>query len=413
MPILLTLLYGLVIPYLGLMLLVILGMVRRDRPFTSAAQPSVSVVLPAHDEEERLDSTLHSLSSQHYGGDVEFVLVDDRSSDRTGEIMKRHAALDARFRIIRLTETSSRLSPKVNAVNEGITASRGEIIVTTDADCEFPAGWLGTLVSHFAPDVVMVVGYVESTRANAPKSPVALFESVDWFSLMLVARSLTRFGWKFASSANNQAYRRAAFEAAGGFGAIGRAPSGDEDLLTQRLGRLPGARIVFASEPRARVLTRPMNTLPELLRQRKRWVSRYHHFIHYHPGFIASIAVLGFQSVFLSLAILLSLFDPVLARWVAPLWGVKLGIELAGMRIGTEQLDRPDLWGIPALVWALLHPFFIATVVVWSFLQPGDWRGGAGSYRKAFLKRRLREAGRRLRLTLTAVTGAFGGRANG
>ncbi|HEX7002836.1 MAG TPA: glycosyltransferase [Trueperaceae bacterium] len=393
----LILLYILVLAYIGLMLLVVAGMLRRDpRPY-SPDRPSVSVVIPAHNEEETLGATLASLSRQSYPGDVEFVVVDDRSTDSTAAVIERAASADSRFRMVRVTEPSHRLAPKVNAVNEGIRASSGELIVTSDADCEYPAGWLEGMVSHFEDDVVMVVGYVECTRAMDRKSPIGYFETIDWFSLMLTSRSLTRFGWKFASSANNQAYRRSAFEASGGFGSGGRAPSGDEDLLTQRLGRLPGARVVFASTPEVRVLTRPMGGLLALLRQRKRWVSRYHHPMHYHPGFIASIAILGAQSAALTVAVPLAVLVPWSAPWIAGLWGVKLAVELVGMRIGTRQLQRPDLWGLPVFGWALLHPFFIATVCIWSFLRPGEWKAGAPGYRRRFWRRWLRENGRRLR----------------
>ena len=397
MAIFIFLLYSLVLAYVGLMLLVVAGMLRRERRPWSASRPSVSVIIPAHDEEETLGATLESLSRQSYPGDAEFVIVDDRSNDSTAAVIEAAAARDERFRLVRVTEPSLRLAPKVNAVNRGIEASNGAIIVTSDADCEYPAGWLEGMVSHFEDDVVMVVGYVECTRAQDRKTFVEYFETIDWFSLMLTSRSLTRFGWKFASSANNQAYRRSAFEACGGFGAGGRAPSGDEDLLTQRLGRLPGARVVFASAPEVRVLTRPMNGLRDLLLQRKRWVSRYHHPMHYHPGFICSIAVLGAQSAALVVAVPIALAVPWTAPWIGALWGVKLGVELAGMNMGTAQLQRRDLWGLPVLGWAVLHPFFIAAVCVWSFIEPGEWRAGAPGYRRRFWRRRLRESGRRLR----------------
>lgn len=390
--------YLFALPYLGLMLLVTVGMFRRGGEPRSSRRPSVTVVIPAHDEEEALGPTLASLSAQHYPGPVEFVVVDDRSRDRTAEVIREAARRDPRIRMIRIEEPSRRLSPKVNAVDHGIAASDGEIIVTSDADCQYPEGWLRGMVEHFAPGVVMVVGYVESTRKGHARRWLHLFESIDWFSLMLVSRSLTRFGWKFASSANNQAYRRDAFLAAGGFGAPGRAPSGDEDLLTQRLGRLPGSRIAFASRPETRVLTRPVPSWGALLRQRRRWVSRYRHVMHYHPGFLASIAVLGFQSVLLSGTILLTPFVPNLLPWVAAVWGAEITVALVGLWIGTRQLEREDLFGPASLGWALLHPFFIGTIVVWSLARSGEWRAGAEGYRRRFFLRRWRSFVRRLRL---------------
>src|SRR5690606_12827346 len=190
----------------------IVGMFLPDnRRRQQGALPSVTVILPAHNEQERLPATLRSLNRQRYAGELEFVIVDDRSSDATASIIDGFAKQDARFRRLSVVKPSKRLSPKVNAVNSGILASDGEVIITTDADCEYPPGWVAELVNHFAPGVVMVVGYVETTRARLAKGWLQLFESVDWLSLMLTSRSLTRYGWKFASSANNQAYLRSAF----------------------------------------------------------------------------------------------------------------------------------------------------------------------------------------------------------
>lgn len=391
------LLYALMLPYIGLMLMVLIGAYRAQKRPISRERPSVSVIIPAHNEQDKLEATLTSLSKQQYRGRLEFVIVNDRSIDATPDIIQRFVEQDSRFRLVTITEPSRRFAPKVNAVNTGIQNSSGDIIIASDADCQYPARWVASMVSHFEPDVAMVVGYVESTRAGGAKNWVERFESTDWFSLMLTSRSLTHFGWKFASSANNQAYRRSSFEAIGGFGASGRAPSGDEDLLTQRMGKLPGMRVVFASAEDAKVLTRPVPNLPALLKQRRRWVSRYHHTLHYHPAFMASIGVFGFSSVFLVLGIILTAFIPELDPWVYGLWGVKLAIEMYGMSLGLAQMGRRDLMGVTTFVWALLHPFFIATVVIWSFLKPGAWYAGARSYRRRFLKRQVREFGRKVR----------------
>jgi cellulose synthase/poly-beta-1,6-N-acetylglucosamine synthase-like glycosyltransferase len=392
-----VLLYALMLPYMGLMVMVIVGAYRAKKRPINRERPSVSVIIPAHNEEDKLEATLTSLSKQQYRGKLEFVIVNDRSVDATQSIIQKFVDADSRFKLVNVLEPSKRFAPKVNAVNTGIQNSSGEIIIASDADCQYPARWVTSMVSHFEPDVAMVVGYVESTRVGGAKNWVERFESTDWFSLMLTSRSLTHFGWKFASSANNQAYRRSAFEAIGGFGASGRAPSGDEDLLTQRMGKLPGMRVVFASSTDSRVLTRPVPSALALLKQRRRWVSRYHHTLHYHPAFMTSIGVFGFSSVMLSLGVILTPFIPELDPWVYGLWAVKVGIEMYGMGLGMEQLERRDLWGITTFVWALLHPFFIATVVIWSFLKPGAWYAGARSYRRRFFKRQVRELGRKVR----------------
>ena len=396
MTVFLVLMYVLVVPYIGLMLMVVVGMFRVSKNPVNPDTPSVSVIIPAHNEEDKLHSTLESLSTQVYAGELEFVIVNDRSVDATASIIDIFVARDPRFKRIDVQEPSKRLAPKVNAVNHGINNSSGEIILTSDADCRYTSNWVAGMVRHFEPDVAMVVGYVESTQAGEPSTWIERFESVDWLTLMLTSRSLTHFGWKFASSANNQGYRREAFEAVGGFGAMGRAPSGDEDLLTQRMGRLQDKRIVFASTSDTRVYTQPMSSVGALLNQRRRWVSRYQHLIHYHPAFLLSIFTLGFQSVFLSFGILLSPFFPALAPWVFGLWAVKLVVEIGGMALGTAQLERRDLYGMTTITWALLHPFFIGTIVLWAMLRSGEWHAGARSYRRRFFKRQVRELRRKV-----------------
>lgn len=397
MTIFLVLLYALVVPYIGLMLMVVVGLLRRNALPQSSDTPSVSVVIPAHNEEAKLGATLASLAQQKYVGGLEFVIVNDRSSDATESIIQRYVERDPRFRLVNVHLPSRRLSPKVNAVNTGIQASSGDIILTSDADCQYPEAWVAGMVSHFEPDVAMVVGYVESTRAHDDATAVQRFESTDWLSLMMTSMALTHFGWKFASSANNQGYRRSAFEAIGGFGASGRAPSGDEDLLTQRMGRLQDKRIVFANTPEIRVYTQPMAGLYALLNQRRRWVSRYRHIMHYHPLFWLSISVLGSQSIVLSAGVIAAFFVPALMPYVFGLWGVKLAVEIFGMHMGERQMDRRDLGGLNTITWAVLHPFFIATVVLWSFFKPGEWRAGANSYRRRFVKRQWREWMRKVR----------------
>ncbi len=394
---LITILYLAELPYLFLMVMVVVGALRRQRVGRTSATPSVSVILPARDEGPTLPRTLASLAAQRYSGRLEFVVVDDRSRDDTREVIERFAASDERFKLVSVQRPSRRLAPKVNAVDHGIRASSGELIVATDADCVHDPNWVAGMASYFVDDVVMVAGYVSTSRPGEARTLLQRFESVDWFTLMLVSRSLTRFGLKYASSANNLAYRRSAFDAVGGFGAAGRAPSGDEDLLTQKLGALPRARLAFADALECRVVTTGVKTAPDLVRQRRRWVSRYHHVLHYHLGFLAGIAVLGLQSVLLTAAALLSLLVPGILPWVLGVWGVKVAIEFVGMGVGTRQWGRRDLWGFTTLWWSLLHPLFIALAVIGSFLKPSAWHAGADGYRTRFFQRRLREFRRRVK----------------
>lgn len=372
----------------ALYLLIAAGMLRRLPPITPAPRwPSVDLVIAAHNEERALPGTLASVQALDYPGALRIVLVNDRSHDNTATLLCEAAACDPRLQLVHIDRPCHRQAPKVHAIARGVAAGVGEIILTSDADCRLPPGWVQAMVAPFAqPRVVWVLGSVTTLAADTPGNLRQRLEAIDWLSLMLVSRALARLGANLTSSANAQGYRRSALRAVGGFGAVGRAPSGDEDLLLQRLGRLPGARTVFVDHPDARVITAGMPSWRALWRQRRRWASRYQHALHYQPIFWAGITLLGVQSLLLSAAIVALPWQPATAPWLLASWGLKLTVELVGLRHGLRQLGRTDLVGSALLLWALGHPLFVATIFIASLLRPGSWRSSQRSYRRRALR---------------------------
>ncbi len=97
--------------------------------------PVVSVIIPARDEEENIERCLRSLLEQDHR-DIEILVVDDNSGDRTAEIVEKLAAKDARVRLYRAGEPPRECTGKCNALIEGVRQGnpRGEWLLFTDAD---------------------------------------------------------------------------------------------------------------------------------------------------------------------------------------------------------------------------------------------------------------------------------------
>jgi glycosyltransferase involved in cell wall biosynthesis len=97
--------------------------------------PRVSVVVPARDEETSIEACLRSLSAQTHE-DLEIIVVDDDSADRTAEIVTGLAAADARIRLVRLRELPPGWTGKCHALHQGVRQgnARGEWLLFTDAD---------------------------------------------------------------------------------------------------------------------------------------------------------------------------------------------------------------------------------------------------------------------------------------
>jgi len=112
--------------------------------------PTLSVIVPACNEADKIEPAGRSLLGLDYPH-LEIVFVDDRSTDDSGAIIDRLAAADARVRAIHVAELPDRWLGKVHALDAGLRASSGELVLFTDADV------------HFRPDALRrAVALVES-----------------------------------------------------------------------------------------------------------------------------------------------------------------------------------------------------------------------------------------------------------
>lgn len=109
--------------------------------------PRVSVIIPARNEASVISRTLSCFSEQTYS-ELEIILVDDRSTDGTGEIADRHAAADARVRVIRGVDTPEGWLGKPWALRQGSLAATGEWLLFVDADLVYVADTIARLVAR-------------------------------------------------------------------------------------------------------------------------------------------------------------------------------------------------------------------------------------------------------------------------
>jgi chlorobactene glucosyltransferase len=110
--------------------------------------PSLSVLIPARNEEKNIAACVESLCAQDYPGRLEILVLDDGSEDRTGEIVAAIAQQDSRVRVIRGGELLPGWKGKPNALRQLKEVATGELLLLTDADCIFYPGALAGAVRH-------------------------------------------------------------------------------------------------------------------------------------------------------------------------------------------------------------------------------------------------------------------------
>src|SRR2546425_36097 len=103
------------------------------QPDAAPPPPRVSVVMAARDEERHIESAVAALLTQSYP-DYELIVVDDRSSDRTAEILDRLATKSRRLHVIRVRELPHGWLGKNNAMRAGAASATGALLLFADAD---------------------------------------------------------------------------------------------------------------------------------------------------------------------------------------------------------------------------------------------------------------------------------------
>lgn len=98
--------------------------------------PKVSIVVAACNEEKTIESGIHSLVELDYPN-LEIVVVNDRSTDQTREIVEKLAKQDKRVKLLNITELPERWLGKNYAMYQGAKKASGEWILFTDADIVF------------------------------------------------------------------------------------------------------------------------------------------------------------------------------------------------------------------------------------------------------------------------------------
>ena len=218
----------------------------------------VSVVVPAYNEGRTLTACVRSiLASDH--SNVEVVVVDDGSTDDTSVIMAGLAAEDPR-----LTAIGQDNAGKGAALNAGISASRGSVLMFVDADGIFtPSTVCEMLRALEDPRVGAVCG--DDRAVNLDRTLTRTLAVLSHIGTGLVRRALSLARCLPIVSGNIGAFPRHVIDRVGGFN---ETTVGEDLELTWRVAKA-GYRVTFA--PRALVYAEVPSRLPDLWRQRVRW----------------------------------------------------------------------------------------------------------------------------------------------
>jgi len=277
----------------------------------------VSVVIPARNEEENLESCLKAFLSQSYPTSLyELIVVNDHSTDKTGDIAQAFAARYPFFHAIHLTGDKQ---GKKAALAAGVRKAKGEVVLQTDADCKVGKEWIEAMTQQFKPNTAMVSGPVELTFNKH-----SLFERLQCYEYMglsvLGGGSIARNKPNMSNGAN-LGFRKSVFQEVEGYKGIDGVASGDDELLMQKIDGLGKYDIVYAKCQKAIVQTPALSDWKSFKAQRIRWVSKARYYINKRINITQSISYLAFLGI--PFCGILSCFYPFYLYWFLLICSIK------------------------------------------------------------------------------------------
>ncbi|MFA6949627.1 MAG: glycosyltransferase [Lentimicrobiaceae bacterium] len=260
------------INYILLILLLTYGFKRLNNQWSSSKPGTVSIVIAARNEESNILSCLKSIALQEYPHELlDIIIVNDQSTDATASVINNYIDQNKELSIRQLITTDS--GGKKAALRIGISYSIGELILTTDADCQLPKHWVAEMNRCFcSTDAVFIAGPV---MMNESKQFFNHFQCLEFNSL--IASTAGWIGIKNSIMCNgaNMGFSRKAYDQLTGNAMNDNITSGDDIFLMFSMKRRFGAnRIAFAKSPDACVYTSAQPTLKGFISQRIRWVSK-------------------------------------------------------------------------------------------------------------------------------------------
>jgi len=336
---------------------------RTVRTFPHSVYPSVSVIIPARNEQSNLGKCIESLLRCDYPIEcLEIIIVNDRSTDKTAEVAHSLSSLHSHIKVLNLTEERvGNLRGKPGALHHGISMAHGEIILMTDADCVVPDGWVRMMVQQCRDKSI---GLVASFTTIKKGTVFAQMQCVEWVLNHTMASAGIGLKQPLGCFGNNLAIRKTAYNDIGGYEGVPFSVTEDLALLQTIIKK--GWQVRYICDAESTVETLPCTTFGEYVQQHHRWLRG-----GTALGWRAAVFVLFSTSMWISFITAITTQNWLMVPLIL---GIRLVGDLMVLTPSLNAIKRKDLFP-----WALLAVFFITAlelVIPFSLLKKEVvWKG--------------------------------------
>ena len=230
-----------------------------------SVMPAITVLVAAYNEEDTIIDTLDSIFKQKYNGDVEVIVCDDGSIDKTADLVKKYSnTISDNFSLKLLTGEPNK--GKSEALNRGLKESNHDLIITIDADSYLFKDSLINLVGNYltGPENTAAVAGTVLVR-NSRENWLTKTQEWEYFiALSLVKRSQSLYQGTLVAQGAFSLYKKSILQELNGWPKV----VGEDIVLTWGIQNL-GYRVGHAEN--AIIFTNVPETYNVFFKQRERW----------------------------------------------------------------------------------------------------------------------------------------------
>ncbi len=283
--------------------------------------PQMTIIIAAHNEAENLQRFLPAALTQNFQGEYEVIVALDRCTDASAQVVAALQERHAHLRAIHIHTLPEGWTGKKQALHLAIQAALHDCLALTDADCALPPLWLQGMADQFAAGKDLVLGVSPYATASGLLNLLIRFETLITAILYI---GLARLRLPYMAVGRSIGYRKAWFEAVGGFKDIAHRLSGDDDLLVNRATR--ATNIGRLTRLETQVISLPKTTWQGWIGQKVRHGSAG---TAYKPSSLLILSLIhGLHLIFyLSLIVVLCLQSAVL--WALAIYLVRTCLMVA------------------------------------------------------------------------------------
>lgn len=333
----------------------------------------LSVVIPFRNEATEIPTLAKSLSQLSYPTELwEVIFVDDSSEDNSKEILETCLKnVNFKHTVLSLSDTFG----KKEALKMGFSVVQGEIIIQTDADCEFSTDWLQTHNNAYVSENIKLV--CGAVLFNSPKNQFEHLQQAEIMALMTTSKMTIEAGKPLMCNAANLSFCKLMLPLVLQTFKQTTHSSGDDVFLLQRIDKEFGPKsIIYLTDKQSIVKTNPLSSLYEFMMQRSRWASKTQSYSSFFARFFAAIVFLGnisfyiafFYLVFFCEELCIVFLIAIIAKFVVDILTV-LSFQK------TYHLKPLKHLFSTLILLALLYPIYLISVLVFSLIKPAVWKG--------------------------------------